>query len=121
MLKIPPFTTTRGLIFKSSLVTLFSDKLSGVLLSKEQKENYTLAFNDFLEGIYGYMELGSTDKSQILKSFAILKPIFVAKAQSELEMAVQYLYTTKLTVFNTLATFRSNDYLSRQEAAKFMV
>ncbi len=121
LLRIPPFTTTRGLIFKSSLITLFSDKLSGVVLSKEQRENYTSAFNDFLQGIYGYMELWSTDKSQILKAFAVLKPIFVAKVQTELEMAIQYLYTTKLTVFNTVSTFRSNDYLSRQEAAKFIV
>ncbi len=36
-------------------------------------------------------------------------------------MAIQYLYTTKLTVFNTVSTFRSDDYLSRQEAAKFIV
>lgn len=56
----------------------------------------------------------------MLSAFATLKPLFAAHEQSELEIAIQYLYDAKITSFATPSTFRSNDHLSRQEAAKLL-
>lgn len=60
-------------------------------------------------------------KSTILDAFATLKPLLVTNQESELDKAVSYLHIKSITKFTTSDTFRVNDSLSRQEAAKLLV
>lgn len=137
---VPAFSEPRFTNLSTVLTTWIAQQAGQKWVRGSKLDGVVDSFNDMMQAMYSYAELG--DKSvaaQLVGSFSTivrtLKNASLVAGSStsttlysapvptinptELDDAIAFLYDNGLTSFGTRASFRPNDTITREQAAKF--